>query len=62
MISGYQKMLGFGMIGVGLLCLLTWGLNALGWIRMGSSIGQLIMAPVCFSIALMILRPRIQRH
>ena len=55
--SGYQKMLAYGMFGVGGLCLLVAGMNALGWIRLGSPVGQLIMAPVCFSIGLMIIKP-----
>ena len=51
----YKKVLGYANIGLGLLCILIWLLNFLGWIRLGDPVGQLIMAPVCFSLGILLL-------
>jgi len=56
----YKKILGYANIGVGLLCLLSWLMNTLGWIRLGDPVGQLIMVPVCFGLATLLLEKTAQ--
>ena len=44
----FQNILGYANLGLGILCLLSWLWNTLGWIRFGDPVAQLIIAPVCF--------------
>jgi len=51
----FKKVLGYTNIGVGLLCILSWLLNTLGWIGLGDPVGQLIMVPVCIALGTLLL-------
>ena len=51
----FKKVLGYTNIGVGFLCILSWLMNTLGWIRLGDHVGQLIMVPVCFALGTLLL-------
>jgi hypothetical protein len=52
----YNKILGYACIGLGLLCILSWLLNSVGLIRLGDPEAQLIMVPVCFVLASVLLK------
>jgi hypothetical protein len=56
----YKRILGYANLAVGLLCLLSWLLNTLGWIRLGDPVGQLIMVPVCFGLGTLLLEQTAQ--
>jgi hypothetical protein len=53
-----QKGSAYGMFGLSLLCLLAWLMNIMGWIQMGSPVGQLVMAPVCLALGIMIFKSK----
>jgi hypothetical protein len=53
--KNFKKILGFANLGLGLICLLSWLWNTLGWIRFGDPVAQLIMAPVCFFLGAALL-------
>jgi hypothetical protein len=56
----YKKILGYACIGLGLLCILSWLLNSVGWIRLGNPQGQLMIAPVCFVLGALLLKEKSQ--
>ena len=55
-----KKVLGYVCIGLGLLCILSWLLNSVGWIRLGDPEVQLIMVPVCFVLGASLLKEKSQ--
>jgi hypothetical protein len=55
-----KQVLGYANFAVGLLCLLSWFMNSLGWIRLGDPVGQLIMVPVCFGLGTLLLEKTAQ--
>ena len=52
----HQKALGYTNVGLGWLCLLSWLLNSIGWVRIGDPEAQLIMVPVCFVLGMALLK------
>jgi hypothetical protein len=52
------KTLGYIVIVLGVICLVVWGMNVLGWVRLGDPTGQILIAPVCVALGLMLLRRR----
>jgi hypothetical protein len=54
------KLLGYANICLAFICLLSWLLNTLGYIRLGEPTAQLIIAPVCIAVGIMVLRPKKQ--
>jgi hypothetical protein len=51
----FQKAIGYANIGLGVLCILSWLFNTLGWIKFGDPVAQLIMVPVCFVLGTALL-------
>ena len=56
----YKKILGYACMVLGLLCILSWLLNSVGWIRLGDPEAQLIMVPVCFVLGALLLKEKSQ--
>ena len=54
--KNFKKFLGYANLGLGILCLLSWLWNTLGWIQFGNPVAQLIMAPVCFMLGGLLLQ------
>ncbi len=54
--KNFKKFLGYANLVLGLICLLSWLWNTLGWIRFGNPVAELIMAPICFMLGGMLLQ------
>jgi hypothetical protein len=51
----FRKAVAYANLGLGVLCLLLWGMNMLGWIGIGSTDGQAIAGITCLALGLMLL-------
>jgi hypothetical protein len=58
----FRKGIGFANIMLGLLCLLCWWLNTMGWIRVGDPTAQLIIAPVCLALGVVFTKETSRSH
>jgi hypothetical protein len=54
------KTLAWLNIAAGLFCLIAWGLNSAGWISFGNPTAQLILAPVCAALGIMLLKIKVE--
>jgi len=56
----FKRVLGYTNIVAGILCILIWLMNTVGWIRLGDPVGQLIMVPVCIGLGTLLLEKKEQ--
>ena len=51
----FRKVIAYANLGIGLLCLLIWGMNLFGWVAIGSADAQAIAGATCLALGLMLL-------
>ena len=58
----FRKVIAYANLGIGLLCLLIWGMNLFGWVAIGSADGQAIAGATCLALGLMLLGEKHSRQ